>query len=90
MASNRVPLSYAIMKLFESGRILCARDVTRELKSTYSDHKMLNMKNVEETLSTARENGLLEEAKAEMSTEGHLQIFFKLSDYGAEMVSRYL
>ena len=89
MPKGAEPLSYAIIRLFEDGKARCAADVVRELKRAYGGHKLLTERDVDELLATAKENGLLDEASAEID-DGKLRIFFSLSHYGFEMVKSYL
>ncbi|MBM6689129.1 hypothetical protein H6A35_09695 [Collinsella tanakaei] len=89
MPRGTEPLSYAIFRLFEDGEARCAADVVRELKPAYGRHKLLTERDVDEVMTTAKENGLLDEAAAELD-DGRLRISFSLSRYGYEMVKRYL
>lgn len=90
MPKGSEPLSYAIMGLFMDGKARCAADVVNELKSLYGGHRLLNKKDVDEMLATAKENGLLDESGAEMDNGGALRIFFKINGYGQEMARKYL
>lgn len=82
-------MSYAIIRLFTDEVPRCAVDVINELDPLYSGHKMLTEKGVDEALATAKENGLLDETGAKVD-DGVLHVHFMLSDYGREMVERYL
>lgn len=85
---GRLPLSYAILRLFLDGRSRSASDVVAELESEYRQHKLLTVKDVDETLATAKENSLLCEAGSAMDS-GSLIISYRISDYGREMLERY-
>ena len=56
-----LPLSYAVILQLADGMPASARDVMRALEPSYGTRKMLNESAVCEMLSTARENGLVEE-----------------------------
>ncbi len=90
MLKGTKPLSYAIVKLFEDGEARCAADVVCELELTYGGHKLLTERDVDEVLATAKENGLLDEAHAELSSGGNIRFLYKISTYGLSMVERYL
>lgn len=90
MATHLPPLSYAIIKLFSDGTPRCARDVIEALSPDYKGFKLLTEKDVDESLATAKENGLLDEVKAEAFDDGKVLIFFQINDYGRKMIERYL
>ena len=90
MTKNDQPLSYAIIKLFTDGKSRCAQDAVEALEDDYRDSKMLTVKHVDEMLATAKENGLLSESDAMMDGKMNLSIYYQLSDYGQEMVERYI
>ncbi len=84
------PLSYAIMKLFRDGKARSVAGVVNELEPLYGGHRLLNEKDVDEALATAKENGLLDESRAEVDEGGTLRIFYTINDYGQGMVEKYL
>ncbi|MDN0055213.1 hypothetical protein [Collinsella ihumii] len=90
MTEREIPLSYAIVKLFKDGRPRSAEDVVHELGPAYAKHKLLTLKGVDEALATAKENGLLDEACTSISSDGKLQLSYKLNAYGKKMVEKYL
>lgn len=55
-----MPLYFAIMKHFESGKADCAEGVMDALRSDYDTYKLFTEKDIEESLATAKENGLLD------------------------------
>ena len=59
MSNELLPLHYAIIKHFENGVAACAQDVVAALKPAYSSYKLLSLHDVEETLATAKENGMM-------------------------------
>ena len=58
MSKTLIPLYYAIVKHFMDGQEDCAAGVVDALKPDYGDYKMLTLKDVEEALATAKENGM--------------------------------
>ena len=90
MRKNKLPLSYAIIKLFTDGKSHCAQNVVEALKGDYRNSKMLTAKDVDEMLVTSKENGLLVESDAKIDSSKDLLVFFRLSEYGQEMVRRYI
>ncbi len=90
MSRNVKPLHYAIIEHFVDGRSDCAADVIEALQSVYGDCKMLAPKDVEEALATAKENGILEEASYELDAQGMLVVRYRMTDFGHDMVRRYL
>ena len=61
MGDSLIPLHYAILKHFMDGEADCA-DGGASARRDYRGYKLLNRADVEETLATAKENGLLDEA----------------------------
>ena len=90
MSNELLPLHYAIIKHFENGVTACAQDVVAALEPAYSGYKLLSLHDVEETLATAKENGILEETDCTESNDGNLVFYYRLSDFGKEMVGKYL
>ena len=45
---------------------------------------------MEETLATAKENGLLDEAGYDLSEEGYLRIRYRINSFGEDMMGRYI
>ncbi len=89
MTNKLLPLNYAIMKLFLDGRVRCAKGVISELSSDYSGYKMLTLGDVDETLATAKENGLLDEVGVELEGKD-LKISYRLNEYGRDLIQRYI
>lgn len=90
MKNNLPPLHYAIIKCFNKDSTLSSEDVMAFLKQDYSSYKLFTRKDIDEVLATAKENGLLEEAKADIDNKGRLCIFYHITDFGKEMVRHYL
>lgn len=90
MASKKTPLHYAILKLFTDNRTACAEDVVRELQDEYGNYKLLNADDVDETLATAKENGLLDEVACDLGDQGELRISYRINEFGLEMITKYI
>ena len=90
MRNNLQPLYYAIIEHFKGAVEDCAQGVVETLSRDYAGYKLLNEKDVAEALATAKENGILEEAGYGVDAEGELVINYHMSDFGKEMVTRYL
>lgn len=90
MSNELLPLYYAIIKHFENGVTACAQDVIAALKPAYSNYKLLSLHDVEETLATAKENGILEETNCTVGDNGNLTFYYRLSNFGKDMVGKYL
>ena len=90
MSSELLPLHYAIIKHFENGVAACAQDVVAALEPAYSGYKLLSLHDVEETLATAKENGIFEEADCAVKDDGSLTFYYRLTDFGKNMVGKYL
>lgn len=88
--SNELPLYYAIMKHFASGKPDCTEGVMRDLAASYSSYKLFTRKDIDEALATAKENGLLDECDWKIDDNGELQTFYIANDFGKDMVQRYI
>lgn len=84
------PLYYAIMKYMTKVDKASNLDVINALKNEYGNFKMLCPEAVEEALMTAKANGILDEAGVELEEENKLIIFYKVTDYGREMINRFI
>ena len=90
MADARMPLYYAIIMHFQEVDQDCAEGVVRALEPTYAGYKLLNRRDVDEALATARENGLLEETGCDLDQDEQLRIYYSLTEFGKQMISSYL
>lgn len=88
-ARDLEPLHYAMVRLLADGRERGARDVVRELGRDYGGYRLLTLKDMEEALATAKENGILEEAGYDLDG-GELVIRYRVSEFGRKMMERYL
>lgn len=84
------PLYYAIVLHFIDGKTDSAQGVVQALVSDYGRYKLLNIKDVEEALATAKENGLLMETGYRVDENGELLIDYQITEFGRDMVLRYL
>lgn len=84
------PLYYAILLHFLDGETDCAQGVVEALSPDYGGYRLLTLKDVEEALATAKENGLLEERDYEITDSRELKISYKISEFGKDMIRRYL
>lgn len=90
MSSNLMPLYFAIMKHFESGKADCVEGVMDALRNDYSSYKLFTEKDIEESLATAKENGLLDECDWQLDKNGNLKVFYQANDFGKDMIAKYL
>ena len=90
MKNNLPPLYYAIIGQFKDDAEHCAADIATALESDYAGYKLLTNKDVEEALATAKENGILDETRADLDDNDQLRIFYRMSVFGGVMVSQYL
>lgn len=90
MSSNLIPLYFAIMKHFESGKADCVEGVMDALRNDYGSYKLFTEKDIEESLATAKENGLLDECDWQLDKNGNLKVFYQATDFGKDMIAKYL
>ncbi|MBS5651606.1 hypothetical protein LI036_01950 [bacterium 210917-DFI.7.65] len=84
------PLYYSMLLLFKDGKERCVNDVINELKGEYGHFKMLKFPAVQEGLMTAQNNGLLDETRFDLDEEGKLRVYWKVNDYGMQMINGYI
>ena len=89
MSSNLIPLYFAIMKHFESGKADCVEGVMDALRNDYGSYKLFTEKDIEESLATAKENGLLDECDWQLDKNGNLKVFYQATDFGKDMIAKY-
>lgn len=89
MKNNLPPLYYAIIGQFKDDAEHCAADIVAALESDYAGYKLLTNKDVEEALATAKENGILDETRADLDDNGQLRVFYRMSVFGGVMVNQY-
>jgi len=91
-----LPLNYAILKLFEDGGEYDVAEVMSALAGEYGSYRAFTHFAVNESLMSAEKNGLLEESRFELNSDvpdgapTALWVFYKATDYGLEMIRRYI
>ena len=90
MRNNLMPLYYAIVKQFMDGNEYDASEIVRVLEPNYGGYRLLTRRGVEEALATAKENGLLDESHYDVDDADDLRVFYRVNDFGREMIDRYI
>ena len=90
MNNDSLPLYYAIIKHFENGTEDCAQGIVAAFEPEYSGYKLLTIIDVAEALATAKENGILEETAYAIDSNMQLVTSYKLTEFGKDMVNRYI
>ena len=78
------------MKHFESGKADCVEGVMDALRNDYGSYKLFTEKDIEESLATAKENGLLDECDWQLDKNENLKVFYQANDFGKDMIAKYL
>jgi len=84
------PLNYAILLYFTTHAEGDADSIIEELKPEYGRYRAFKKAGVVEALMTAKENGILEEVRTELAGEGSLRVWYSLTEYGADLIKRFL
>ena len=90
------PLNYAILLYFTKHEEGDADSVIEELKPEYGSYRAFKKKGVIESLMTSKENGILEEVRSELAGEEgqeeqeELKVWYRLTDYGRDLIKRFL
>ena len=90
MTRELIPLYYAIVKHFMDGGQHSPADVIAALEPLYGGYKLLTPEDVAEALATAKENGLLDESGYDLDESGDLRIYYRVNDFGRDMIDRYI
>ena len=86
----KLPLNYAILLYFMNHPAGDADSVIEELKEEYGNYRAFKRPAVIEAIMTAKENGILEEEKTELSEDDKLRLWYRLTPYGKELIERFL
>ncbi len=86
----KLPLNYAILLYFTENKEGDADSVIEALKPEYGRYRAFKRPGVIEALMTGKENGILDEARTELSEGDTLRVWYRLSDYGADLIKRFL
>ncbi len=84
------PLNYAILKYFTKVKEACTEDVIEALKGEYGNFRALKRAAVLEAIMTAEANGLLEETRFEMGSDGQLRVYYRAHEEGAATINKYI
>ena len=90
MSNKLEPLYYAIIGHFTNGSESCAADVVDALTPKYASYKLLTLHDVDDALAVAKENGILDETRCDLDDAGNRRIFYRITDFGTDRISRYL
>ena len=84
-------LNFAIMKYMTTVEDDCVSGVIEAMKAKgYGSWKQLKPASVQETLKTAVANGLCDESRFDMDENNELRVYYKVNDYGRDMVRKFL
>lgn len=84
------PLNYAILKYFTTVKEACADDVIEALKGEYGSFKGLRKPAVIEAIMTGEANGLLEETRYDLDSNGELRVYYHAHKEGADTINAYI
>lgn len=84
------PLNYAILKYFTTVKEACADDVIKALQGDYGKFKALKKPAVVEALMTAEANGILEETRFDMDSNGEIRVYYHAHEEGAATINNYI
>ena len=86
----KLPLNYAILLYFTEHEEGDADSVIEKLLPEYRRYRAFRRPGVVEALMTAKENGILEEVRAEVWNEDRLRLWYRLTDYGQDLIQRFM
>jgi len=84
------PLNYAILLYFTKHEEGDADSVIEALGPEYGHYRAFKRPAVVEAIMTAKENGILEEVRTELTDGDMLRVWYRLSEYGKGLVQRFL
>ena len=86
----KLPLNYAILLYFTKHEEGDADSIIEELRPEYRHYRAFKRPAVVESLMTSKENGILEEVRTELAAEDVLHVWYRLSDYGSNLIKKFL
>ena len=86
----KLPLNYAILLYFTKHEEGDADEIIEELQPEYGHYRAFKRPAVIESLMTAKENGILEEVRTELAEGNVLRVWFRLTEYGKELIEKFL
>ena len=84
------PLNFAILKHFTTVKEACADDVIEALKGIYGSFKALRKNAVIEALMTGEQNGLVQESRFDMDSNGELRVYWRAHEEGTATINKYI
>lgn len=85
-----LPLNYAILKLFENGDEYDVQGAMNKLRDEYGSFKAFKASAVNDSLMAAEKNGILDETNFSLDDNNELHVFYKVNDYGKDMIRSYI
>ena len=90
MKNNILPLTFRVLHFLSTVKEATADHLMKELKAEYGTEKQFRRPNVSNILVSMKENGLIEDTKAELDREGELCVYYCISEEGSRLLTKYL
>lgn len=88
--SEMLPFRFKLLDYLNSRGTASAQTAMEDLRNEYGDKKYFRLKEVEEHFLSMNANGLAEEKDVKMCQDGTLETFYSITDYGKELLEKYL
>ena len=86
----KTPLNYAILLCVQALGECDADDVFAHLAPEYGSYRAFRRQAIANSLMTAAQNRILEETGARLTEDGAISIRYRVTDYGAALIRRFL
>lgn len=84
------PLNYAILKYFTTVKEASPVDVYEAIKGEYGSYRMCTVGKIDAAIMTAEKNGLLEESRYELDSNGDLVIYYHAVGEGLDAINSFI
>lgn len=90
MKKTILPLTFRMLHFLSTVKEATVDLLMQELRTEYGTEKQFRKPNVSNILVSMKENGLIEDAKAELDQDGELCISYSISEEGTRLLNKYL
>ena len=85
-----LPMRFRLLQYLSTVEENTVEDVMKALKPEYGSEKQFSKINLSNSLFSMKENGLIDDKKVELDSNGELRIYYSVNDEGRMLLKKYL
>lgn len=86
---NKLPIKFFILREFKNEKTYSNIQILDNIKDIYGREKQCNIRVITDHILSLKANGLLDEVDYNFNKKGEIEVFYKISDEGKDMINKY-